>query len=235
MPTLPCIARTPVDRLNERRIDNGLGLRRYPSRGFSQFARETRGFECSSSYPDGRPVLKRRLAPIRHRRRLDQTKSQQTVPASSIRETINLLESDLGAMIGEVYRACELVRHEAGDSATAVHGITEKTVSLISQADAASRDLKLLAAATDELARASDNIGNQVRKADDLTGFSERVGHDGRPQRRRAQEVNRGNRTRRGPHFGGGAANQPAGAQRDDRVWRGRAWPAAASRSSLPR
>jgi methyl-accepting chemotaxis protein len=98
-----------------------------------------------------------------------ETKPQQTVPASSIRETINLLESDLGAMIGQVYRACELVRHEAGDSATAVHGITEKTVSLISQADAASRDLKLLAAATDELAHASDNIGNQVRKADDLT------------------------------------------------------------------
>ena len=46
---------------------------------------------------------------------LDQTKPQQTVPASSIRETINLLESDLGAMIGEVYRACELVRHEAGE------------------------------------------------------------------------------------------------------------------------
>jgi len=94
---------------------------------------------------------------------------QETVSVSSLHETINLLESDLGAMIGEVRRACELVRHEAEDSATAAHRITEKTMSLMSQAGAADRDLRLLAAATDELASASNSIGSQVRKADDLT------------------------------------------------------------------
>lgn len=94
---------------------------------------------------------------------------QQTISVSSLHETINLLESDLGAMIGEVRRACELVRHEAEDSATAAHRITEKTMSLMSQAGAADRDLRLLAAATDELASASNSIGSQVRKADDLT------------------------------------------------------------------
>ena len=95
---------------------------------------------------------------------------QQTISVSSLHETINLLESDLGAVIGEVHRACEHVRHEAEDSAAAAHHITEKTLSLMSQAGAADRDLKLLAAATHELARASDSIGSQVRKADDLTG-----------------------------------------------------------------
>jgi methyl-accepting chemotaxis protein len=103
------------------------------------------------------------------RQEIAQETAQETVSVSSLHETINLLESDLGAMIGEVRRACELVRHEAEDSATAAYRITEKTMSLMSQAGAADRDLRLLAAATDELASASNSIGSQVRKADDLT------------------------------------------------------------------
>jgi len=94
---------------------------------------------------------------------------QETVQVSSIRETINLLESDLGAMIGEVHRACELVCREAEDSAAASDRITLKTDSLVTQAGSASRDLTQLAAAIEELARSSDDIGCQVRKADDLT------------------------------------------------------------------
>ena len=93
-----------------------------------------------------------------------------TVEVSSIRETINLLESDLGAMIGEVQRACVLVCREAEDSAAATDRITQKTDSLATQAGTASSDLTQLAAAIEELARSSDDIGYQVRKADDLTG-----------------------------------------------------------------
>jgi methyl-accepting chemotaxis protein len=84
-------------------------------------------------------------------------------------ETINLLESDLGAMIGEVHRACELVCREAEESATASDRITLKTDGLVTQASRAGRDLTQLAAAIEELARSSDDIGRQVRKADDLT------------------------------------------------------------------
>ncbi len=93
-----------------------------------------------------------------------------TVEVSNIRETINLLESDLGAMIGEVQRACVLVCREAEDSAAATDRITQKTDSLATQAGTASSDLTQLAAAIEELARSSDGIGYQVRKADDLTG-----------------------------------------------------------------
>jgi methyl-accepting chemotaxis protein len=93
----------------------------------------------------------------------------QTVQVSSIRETINLLESDLGVMIGEVQQACELVCDEAEDSAAASDRITLKTDSLVVQAGSASRDLTQFAAAIEELARSSDAIGCQVRKADDLT------------------------------------------------------------------
>ena len=67
-----------------------------------------------------------------------------TDPADGIRETIDLLESDLGAMIGEVQRACELVCREAEHSAAAADRITQKTNSLIEQAGAASRDLTQL-------------------------------------------------------------------------------------------
>ena len=50
----------------------------------------------------------------------DPSVQSQTVQVSSVRETINLLESDLGVMIGEVQRACELVCREAEDSAAAI-------------------------------------------------------------------------------------------------------------------
>jgi methyl-accepting chemotaxis protein len=93
---------------------------------------------------------------------------QEAVQVSSIRETINLLESDLGVMIGDVQRACQLVCGEAEDSAAASDRITLKTDSLVTQAGSASRDLTQLAAAIEELARSSDDIGCQVRTADDL-------------------------------------------------------------------
>jgi methyl-accepting chemotaxis protein len=99
----------------------------------------------------------------------DPAETVATVPASSTRETINLLESDLGATIREVQRACDLVCREAEDSAVATSNITHKTDSLVIQARTASRDLSQLAAAIEELARSSDDIGGQVRRADDLT------------------------------------------------------------------
>ena len=93
-----------------------------------------------------------------------------TFQADSIRETINLLESDLGAMIGDVQRACVFVCDRAEDSAAASDKIVQRSDSLVARAGSASRDLTQLAASIEELARASDDIGSQVRRADDLTG-----------------------------------------------------------------
>ncbi len=101
--------------------------------------------------------------------RPDETSQNLTVQVSSVRETINLLESDLGEMISEVQRACDLVCTEAGDSAAAASSITRKTDSLVSQAGSASRDISQLAEAIEGLAKSSDEIGHQVRQADDLT------------------------------------------------------------------
>ncbi len=119
--------------------------------------------------------------PAKHTERADEMVRETTTVApaaatqdrrsqfSSIGETINLLEADLGAMIGAVHRACEVVCREAEDSAAATAKITQKTDGLVTQAASASRDLTQLAAAIEELARSSDDIGCQVRKADDLT------------------------------------------------------------------
>ena len=95
--------------------------------------------------------------------------AEKAVPVSTTRETINLLEADLGAMIREVQRACDLVRNEAEHSAAATHKIARQTDGLAEQAGTATRDLSQLAAAIEELARSSDDIGDQVRRADSLT------------------------------------------------------------------
>jgi len=49
----------------------------------------------------------------------DEARPQQTVQIGAIRETINLLEADLGAMIREVQQACHAVCREAEESAVA--------------------------------------------------------------------------------------------------------------------
>jgi uncharacterized protein YoxC len=95
--------------------------------------------------------------------------SARNVQVSNILETIDLLEADLGAMIGRVQRACEFVCQQAEDSAAASERITRQTDGLVGQANVAGRDLTHLAAAIEELARSAEEIGQQVRKADDLT------------------------------------------------------------------
>jgi methyl-accepting chemotaxis protein len=118
--------------------------------------------ESVDQTPHGQPEALPNRAPVDHI-------AEPGSLAGNIRETINLLESDLRVMIGDVQRACQLVCREAEDSAAASDRITLKTDSLVVQAGGASRDLTQLAAAIEELARSSDDIGCQVRKADDLT------------------------------------------------------------------
>jgi methyl-accepting chemotaxis protein len=99
----------------------------------------------------------------------DDGHGDQTLAVNRFSETISLLESDLSAMIGQVQQACQLVCQEAEASAAASDRITRKTGELATQSGHASRDLTQLAAAIEQLARSSDNIGAQVRKADQLT------------------------------------------------------------------
>jgi methyl-accepting chemotaxis protein len=99
--------------------------------------------------------------------------SSSSALADSVREAISLFESDLGLMIREVQRACDLVCREAEESANATQTIAQKSESLVAQANSASHDISQLAQAIDGLAIASDEIGRQVRKADGLTGSAD--------------------------------------------------------------
>lgn len=95
--------------------------------------------------------------------------AERSVRVSSLRETVNLLESDLAVAIRDVQRACDMVRRKAEDSAAATAIIAQRTEGLSSQAAAASRDISHLAQAIAALAQASDEIGAQTRRADELT------------------------------------------------------------------
>jgi len=98
-----------------------------------------------------------------------QAEAERSVRVSSLRETVNLLESDLAVAIRDVQRACDLVRRKAEDSAAGTAIIAQRTEGLSSQAAAAGRDISHLAEAIAALAQASDEIGAQTRRADELT------------------------------------------------------------------
>ncbi|MGH8713757.1 MAG: methyl-accepting chemotaxis protein [Casimicrobiaceae bacterium] len=92
-----------------------------------------------------------------------------TSSAKSIRETIDLLELDLSAMIREVEHAAASVRGGASASAQALAAIRASTETLAAKSQDAKRDAEQVAGATEELAQSSGEIDKQVRVADSLT------------------------------------------------------------------
>jgi methyl-accepting chemotaxis protein len=89
--------------------------------------------------------------------------------STSIRETIDLLELDLAAMIREVAQAAASVRGGAGASAEALAAIRARTEILATKSQDAKRDAERVAGATIELAQSSSEIDRQVRVAGSLT------------------------------------------------------------------
>lgn len=100
---------------------------------------------------------------------------QPTSPAeansgsSVIRETIDLLEVDLGAMIRAVEGAADEVCRGARLSADALGAIRTRTGALAAKSQDAKRHALQFAQATEELAQSSGEIGDRVRAADALT------------------------------------------------------------------
>ncbi|MDO9412452.1 MAG: methyl-accepting chemotaxis protein [Pseudolabrys sp.] len=84
---------------------------------------------------------------------------------ASIRETIDLLELDLSAMIEDVASAAASVRSRTGASAEALAAIQARTEALAAQSLDAKRDADQVADATVELAQSSNEIDKQVRVA----------------------------------------------------------------------
>jgi methyl-accepting chemotaxis protein len=104
----------------------------------------------------------------------DASDSTPAVPAAApnteavIRETIDLLEQDLGAMIHDVGHAADIVREGARASAESFDAIRTRTAELAVKSHDAKRDAIAFAQATEELARTSGEIGRRVNEADAL-------------------------------------------------------------------
>jgi methyl-accepting chemotaxis protein len=86
-----------------------------------------------------------------------------------IRETIDLLEADLSAMIRGVEGAAAAVHDGTRASADALDAIRRRSEALAKQSRDAKRDAGQLAAATEELANSSTEISRQVNQASTLT------------------------------------------------------------------
>ena len=99
----------------------------------------------------------------------DEAIDQSQARLAAIRETIDLIEVDLAAMIRDVQRASDAVR--GGTRATAdmlgtIHGQSEELAALAGQS---TENAHHLADATEEFAKSSNEIGRQVRDAGTLT------------------------------------------------------------------
>jgi len=87
----------------------------------------------------------------------------------AIRETIDLLEADLAAMIRDVHQTAGAVRQGVQASSHALVAIRERSEALAGKTRAAKDDAIQLATATEEFAASSSEILRQVREAGDLT------------------------------------------------------------------
>jgi methyl-accepting chemotaxis protein len=87
---------------------------------------------------------------------------------ASIRETIDLLEFDLSAMIRDVSQAADIVRQGARASAESFAAIRARTEHLAGKSQSAKRDSQAFAQAAEELARTSGEIGRRMNEADTL-------------------------------------------------------------------
>jgi methyl-accepting chemotaxis protein len=88
---------------------------------------------------------------------------------AAIRETIDLIEVDLAAMIRDVQRASDAVRGGTRATSDMLGAIRGQSEQLAGMAGKATEGATHLATATEEFAKSSDEIGRQVREAGTLT------------------------------------------------------------------
>ncbi len=87
---------------------------------------------------------------------------------AAIRETIDLLEADLSAMIKDVHRTSDAVRTGIQSSSQALSSIRSQSEALADKTTGVKDDAARLAIATEEFASSADEILRQVREASEL-------------------------------------------------------------------
>ena len=86
----------------------------------------------------------------------------------TIRESIDLLETDLSRLIMKVSDAAQLVHVRVGHSTESLRGVSKQTDTVSTLIGEADENARQLAAATVEFAGSSNEIGRQVRSAANL-------------------------------------------------------------------
>jgi methyl-accepting chemotaxis protein len=99
----------------------------------------------------------------------DMDVDQSQTGFSAIRETIDLIETDLAAMIRDVQRASDAVRGGTRTTSELLGVIRGQSGSLEALAEEATGNATHLASATEQFAQSSEEIGRQVREAGTLT------------------------------------------------------------------
>src|ERR1043165_4203498 len=97
-----------------------------------------------------------------------------TTRLAAIRETIDLIETDLAAMMRDVQRAADAVRGGTRETSEVLANIRGQSDQLAALTGQATENATHLAGATEEFAQSSGEIGRQVREAGTL---SEDAGH----------------------------------------------------------
>ncbi len=105
--------------------------------------------------------------------RISENDAATAALAASVRETIDLIELDLGAMIREVAQAAEAVHSGTSSSAKALAAIRARSEDLATQSQDARRDAGQVAEATVELAQSAGEIDQRVKAAGALTDDAE--------------------------------------------------------------
>jgi methyl-accepting chemotaxis protein len=130
---------------------------------------ERRAPELDESAPALAPPL-----PAAHER--SETLSHASL--TTVRESLDLLEADLAKLIAEVGRAADRVHVGIGSSTQSLEAIRGRTEALAELVNVANGDARQLAAATEELARSSSEIGRQVQVAGNLTDQATNAARD---------------------------------------------------------
>jgi len=97
---------------------------------------------------------------------------------STVRESLDLLETDLAKLIARVGDAAQRVHVGIGLSSHSLNAIRGQTEDLSTLAQAANEDAQQLAAATQEFAASSNEIGRNVQAAGSLTSKATQVAAD---------------------------------------------------------
>lgn len=132
----------------------------------SLFARLTR--EAKAPAPETTTVIEAPASIIAPESTLVPATEAASVISDAVRESINMIELDLGKMIAEVGAAAEQVHVRIASSTESLGSIRSRTEDFATLVNTANDDARQLANATQNMALSSNEIGRQVQSANDL-------------------------------------------------------------------